>query len=158
MVEALCAIAPEEAFVGLTSTRRKSFYRKRHRTWESICCCLSAYTRQGKYDDAVMLANSQSQLLKRLVIYPTGVWAGSFTLCLKEAGKNEEAEDAKIRLSQILNQSVYTNIYWIGWLDDQIRSYRSRYFPDTTESIECTFRILSIGCSVWCSTGKKNAV
>lgn len=106
MVEALCVIEPENALEWFGRAREENDSAGNDiELGKALAAGSAAYTSQGKCDEGVMYAKQAIAAAERTG-YLSGQAFGLTVLCyaFKEAGKTEEAKEAKERLSQIIGQ------------------------------------------------------
>lgn len=106
MAEALCVVAPEEALNWFHKAREENLSAGNDiELGKALSAASAAYTKLGKYDDAVMLAKQAISTAEKTG-YLSGQAFGLTVLyyALKESSRDEAAGEAKARLSQIVNQ------------------------------------------------------
>lgn len=106
MTEALCIVKPEKALEWFDRAREENDSAGNDiELGKSLAAASAAYTKLGKYDDAVMYAKQAIATAERTG-YLSGEAFGLTVLyyALKEAARTVEAEEAKAQLSQIVGQ------------------------------------------------------
>ena len=106
MAEALCVTEPERALEWFARAREENDSSGNDiELGKALAAASAAYTKQGKCDDGIMYAKQAIAAAERTG-YLSGQAFGLTVLfyALKEAGRTEEAQEAKERLGQIIGQ------------------------------------------------------